>query len=297
MKLTLFVFALAVLAFVGCKKENKVTPSGYEYVIHTNKGGTKPKPGDYVYFHAQARKADSVVFASRAQGQEPYLQIPKETDPQQPGRMPSPVEEVLNTLGVGDSATVYIKVDTMQQKPPGFENEKVLYYDIVLTSIKSEEQFMKDANAEQEKQNAEREKVLARAPEVTALVAQAVKDYNSGAAAGKIKTTASGLKYTILQEGTGKPAAANQLVQVHYYGVLKDGKMFDGSFERGMPISFPLGTGRVIPGWDEGIALLKEGGKALLYIPAELGYGATGSPPAIPANSELIFYVELEKVN
>ena len=73
--------------------------------------------------------------------------------------------------------------------------------------------------------------------------------------------------------------------------------MFDNSLSRGMPFSFALGRGMVIPGWDEGIALLKEGGKAFLFVPPALGYGEAGSPPVIPANSELIFYVELEKVN
>ncbi|MFM9951914.1 MAG: FKBP-type peptidyl-prolyl cis-trans isomerase, partial [Saprospiraceae bacterium] len=74
-----------------------------------------------------------------------------------------------------------------------------------------------------------------------------------------------------------------------------DGKMFDSSFGRGEPIEFPLGVGQVIPGWDEGLSLLKQGGKATLFIPYQLAYGDAGSPPVIPPKAELIFYVEVVK--
>lgn len=296
MRLTFLAFLLVSLAFMGCQKEKKTTESGYEYIVHKSAGSAKPKPGDYVYFHAQARNADSVVYASRLVGQTPFLQIPTEETPEQ-GRTPSPVEEVLRLMGVGDSVTVIINIDTLATKPPGFENAKELYYDVVMTEIKTADQFMKDAESERQEQDVERVKTQAKEPEIAALVAKAVKDYSSGALASQIKSTSSGLKYIILEEGSGTQAAANKLVNVQYYGVLKDGTMFDNSYSRGTPFSFALGRGMVIPGWDEGIALLKEGGKGLLFIPANLGYGEAGSPPVIPANAELIFYVELEKVN
>lgn len=296
MRLTFLAFILVSLTVMGCQKEKKTTPSGYEYVVHKSAGGAKPNPGDYVYFHAQARNADSVVYSSRLVGQTPFLQIPAEGD-QQPERTPSPVEEVLRVMSVGDSVTVIINIDTLPTKPPGFENAKELYYDVVMTEIKTADQFMKDAEVERQQQDAERVKVQARESEIAALVAQTVKDYNSGALAGKLQTTSSGLKYLILEPGSGTQAAQGKLVNVQYYGVLKDGTMFDNSFGRGMPFSFALGRGMVIKGWDEGIALLKEGGKGFLFIPSDLGYGEAGSPPVIPANSELIFYVELEKIN
>lgn len=109
-----------------------------------------------------------------------------------------------------------------------------------------------------------------------------------------VKTTASGLQYKIIQEGSGKQPAANSIVTVHYKGQLVDGKVFDSSIERGKPIEFPLN--RVIPGWTEGLQLMKEGGKATLYIPSQLGYGEQGIPGTIPPNSTLIFDVELIKV-
>ncbi|HEX5380744.1 MAG TPA: FKBP-type peptidyl-prolyl cis-trans isomerase, partial [Acinetobacter sp.] len=109
-----------------------------------------------------------------------------------------------------------------------------------------------------------------------------------------VKTTASGLQYIITQEGTGKQPAADSVVTVHYTGKLVDGKVFDSSIQRGEPIEFPLN--QVIPGWTEGLQLMKEGGKATLFIPAKLGYGEQGVPGTIPANSTLIFDVELIKV-
>ncbi|NTW31397.1 MAG: FKBP-type peptidyl-prolyl cis-trans isomerase [Bacteroidetes bacterium] len=104
--------------------------------------------------------------------------------------------------------------------------------------------------------------------------------------------TASGLQYIIVKEGTGAQATSGKTVKVHYTGYFTDGKIFDSSVERGTAFSFPLGQGRVIAGWDEGIALLKVGGKARLIIPYQLGYGENAYN-SIPAKSTLIFDVEL----
>ena len=105
--------------------------------------------------------------------------------------------------------------------------------------------------------------------------------------------TESGLRYKILQNGTGKQATKGAVVSVHYKGQLLDGTVFDSSYKRKQPIDFPLGVGQVISGWDEGIQLLKVGDKARLVIPSNLGYGARGAGGVIPPNATLIFDVEL----
>ena len=110
-----------------------------------------------------------------------------------------------------------------------------------------------------------------------------------------VKTTASGLQYKIAVAGEGKSPKATDTVLVHYKGTLLDGTEFDSSYKRKEPITFPLN--RVIPGWTEGLQLLKEGGKATLYIPSKLAYGERGTPGGpIGPNETLIFEVELLKV-
>jgi peptidylprolyl isomerase len=112
----------------------------------------------------------------------------------------------------------------------------------------------------------------------------------------KPQITDSGLQYTDLEVGTGAEANAGQTVVVHYRGTLEDGSQFDASYDRGQPFSFPLGAGRVIKGWDEGVQGMKVGGKRKLVIPPDLGYGARGAGGVIPPNATLIFDVELLEV-
>ena len=107
------------------------------------------------------------------------------------------------------------------------------------------------------------------------------------------KETESGLRYQIVQEGTGKQATKGAMVSVHYKGQLLDGTVFDSSYKRKQPIDFTIGVGQVISGWDEGIQLLKVGDKARMVIPSELAYGSQGAGGVIPPNAPLIFDVEL----
>jgi len=116
------------------------------------------------------------------------------------------------------------------------------------------------------------------------------------AVSGQEQTTATGLKFIDIQEGTGPAPQREQTVSVHYTGWLEDGTKFDSSLDRGQPFQFIFGVGQVIPGWDEGLATMKVGGQRRLIIPPELAYGEAGAPGAIPANATLTFDVELLEI-
>ena len=108
-------------------------------------------------------------------------------------------------------------------------------------------------------------------------------------------TTASGLKHEVLRAGEGRAPSASDTVTVHYAGWTTDGKLFDSSYARGSPATFPLG--RVISGWTEGLQLMREGGASRFVIPAQLAYGSRGAPPKIGPNATLVFQVELIRVS
>lgn len=113
-------------------------------------------------------------------------------------------------------------------------------------------------------------------------------------ACGGFTRTMSGLQYKDVVVGMGENPVKGQTVKVHYTGRLEDGSVFDSSIPRGQPLEFPVGTGRVIPGWDEGIISMRVGGKRQLKIPPELGYGSRGTPGGpIPPNATLLFDCEL----
>ena len=130
---------------------------------------------------------------------------------------------------------------------------------------------------------------------IEAQMAKQVEELEKASAG--FQQTASGLRYQIIQEGTGEQATAGQTVSVHYKGQLLDGTVFDSSYKRQQPIDFVLGQGQVIPGWDEGVSLLKVGDKARFVIPSDLAYGSRGAGGVIPPDAALLFDVELVAVN
>ena len=127
---------------------------------------------------------------------------------------------------------------------------------------------------------------------VLACVLTAAWSLNIAYGGGKVVTTDSGLKYEDIQVGKGDSPKKGDIVVVHYTGTFENGKKFDSSVDRGQPFEFPIGTGRVIKGWDEGVMTMKIGGKRKLIIPGNLAYGPAGRG-AIPPNATLLFDVEL----
>jgi FKBP-type peptidyl-prolyl cis-trans isomerase len=249
------------------------TEGGFAYKMHKDAEGDVPEVGYLSVFNLTQRFDDTIVYSSAQRGRAERVVIP--TNASMRGK-PSPVIDILKLLSPGDSASVYVLTDSLGPNLQPWQQEKnFLIYDIAVSDVKN----LKDA---------------ANAAATTTAELQAA--YKAGTLEN-IQTASNGLKYLIIEQGTGAKAEAGKVVNVDYYGVTAaDGNMFDNSFSRGEAYRFPLGAGRVIKGWDTGIEGLSVGTKAALFIPADLAYGEAGSPPKIGANAELIFYIELQGV-
>jgi len=255
--------------------------SGYMYTHHIQNNGKVPVEGDEVTYNEMVYLNDSLLYSTWDLGSAKTVVLPNKESVAKP---PPPNYEMLLIMSVGDSVTVTQSLDSIPNLPAQLKPTDQFHYEMSLVSIKDKESVA-----------AETEKMKAREGDVATATGAVIDNYEAGKL--KTQTTPSGMKYIIHEEGTGKQATPGKTVSVNYSGFLLDKSNFDNSYKRGRTFDFPLGASRVIKGWDEGVALLKEGSKATFFIPAELGYGERGSPPNIPPNSELVFYIELLKVN
>jgi FKBP-type peptidyl-prolyl cis-trans isomerase FkpA len=293
----IFFSLLCVLLIAGCSSEGRrmKADSGYEYQV-VRKGGKDPIPvNSYVFFNMSLSQKDSVIQTTATTGKPSVLKLME--DNKSYGQLKALVD-LMATLHEGDSLLFYFPVDSFDRVPPGFEafTEPMIYH-VGIVDVMDETQFQAHSDSIQKEQEKVRQVVRDRLPEIEALTKANWDAYKKGDLAAEMKSTPTGLRYIIHDNGDeGTMPKKGDQVSVHYYGMLDaDAKLFDTSFKSGQPYQFPLGMGQVIPGWDEGIQLLNKGAKATLYIPASLGYGAAGSPPVIPENADLIFYVELER--
>jgi FKBP-type peptidyl-prolyl cis-trans isomerase FkpA len=221
---------------------------------------------------------DSVIFSTYTENMGPFQQTVSA-----PTFNGDPMEGYV-MLGEGDSAIFLMPADSAfknQPYPPFAKKGDYIKIGVSVLSIMSKEQYdnkkLAEAKLQTDMERATIEEYLAK----NNLTAQ---------------QTASGLYYVVEKQGDGKRAQSGDSVTVNYTGKLLDGTVFDSSLNPGRtPLTFPLGAGRVIKGWDEGIALFNVGGKGILIIPSPLGWG-THASGLIPANSVTIFDIELLKV-
>lgn len=288
MRYLLFLFS-AIVLFASCEKKAE---GGYKYVHHVKKGAKKPQVGEYAYFQLYFRNGDKLITSTRERGGETQYKMPEVS---KDGKGVIPIVAGLRLMGVGDSLTVFMPIDTIKNLPDELKGVKELQYDLVLTAVKTEEEF-KAEMAEKEKEfTAKIDEGKKRAELVGADMKKIIADFKAKKIAGIMKTP-SGLSYVITQPGTGAKVENGTKASVQYYGALMNGEVFDDSFSRGMePFTLEVGTGSVIPGWEEGLTYFSEGSKGYLFIPSKLGYGAQGTGPIKP-NSDLVFYIEVEKV-
>ncbi len=287
----LFFLLMTCMAILSCKdtdSSKQKTSSGYEF-SHVKVGNKKVNPKDYVYFSLKIIGSDGKVLQDLSdENRWPVQQIPEggKTTP------PNPVIEALSIGNVNDTLSLRMPIDSIPngRNNPALKGQEYIDYVMVIKDTKTEEDYKSDMEAKQKIREEQAAKMKARLPEIKEQMAQTLKDYKKGKL--KLEEGPEGLKYIIHNPGQGETPKEGDNVSVHYYGTLTDGKMFDNSFSRGQPFTFALGKGQVIKGWDLGIALLKPGGSATLFIPYQIAYGEAGRPPSIPAKSELVFYVE-----
>ncbi len=267
------------------------TSDGFRYTIHkAGNTSTTAAPNEYVYFKAGVLLDDTLHLQPLSDLVR--FQIPSDTA--QPMQT-NPIVEILEQMGVGDSANVYVILDSIPQAKMQFPDNKYINNYFLVSDIVDEETALDEIAKEKEVAMEAMQKAKAKSPRVDSLVNLYLQKYKKGELEGDLQKLDSGLEIYTVVPGSGDKVGNNR-VEVHYWGVLEeDGKMFDNSYDRGMPFGLNVGAGMVIPGWDEGVALLHPGEEALLFIPSELGYGAQGAGADIPANADLVFYVEVLK--
>lgn len=264
----LLVASLGLLVASCGKTGPRKTPSGIEYTVEKAGKGEKLKEGDTIMVYFASYLNDSLLIDTRKeQGVALPMVIQKSRDK-------FDLMDGFAQLSEGDSAIFILPLDSMQNKPP-----------MAKPGDKMKVHFVIESKYSVAKQNAKEEKEI--------------KEYIDK---NKLNTTKSpkGVYIAVTQEGTGAQPKNGDIVSVNYTGKLLDGTVFDSNTDStvrpGMPLQpleFPVGEGRVIPGWDEGIAQLKKGSKATMVIPSALAYGLQGGGPTIKPNSILVFNVEL----
>ena len=282
-KIMLAVLAVAcVFSFNACSKykgfkQDKETGIYYKFYIQ-NKDSVQAQTGDAVSLLYQLALKDSILVPMM-----PIQELVQESF------YKGDVYAAIRMLHVGDSATFILDADTFFHYMGG-ENpfdDKELYFTFKMTELMPKAEVDAMMKAQEDQYNAYIEQ--ARAAEDSTMREYIAKNKI------KVAPTASGLYFISKKAGKGAQAVAGQKVAVHYTGKLLDGTKFDSSYDRNEPIEFMLGQGQVIPGWDEGIAMMREGEKAVLLIPSKLAYGERGNQ-VIPPCAPLVFDVELVKV-
>lgn len=258
--------------------------AGTDYkLIEDKPGDIYPDYGDHVDLHLNMTVEDSIIFDTRTAMNGEPAPVPLQKSP-----FRGDLLEALRFMTAGDSAKVRLSVDSLlaagAPEAPWMKKgvgQKIVYNVRIVTVTP------KALKEKQEKEAAGKQVEID-----DKLIQEHLAKNNI-----KAKKTESGLYYVISKEGTGAQAMAGKKVSVNYTGMLLNGEKFDSNvdpqFQHVQPFEFMLGTGSVIKGWDEGIALLKKGGKGTLYIPSNLAYGRNSPSPKIPANSVLVFDVEL----
>ena len=276
-----------------CTSEKSPKAGNFDLIVYSSNEGPKPQTGEYAYFQMDFfDDKDKLLQSYRSQRRMPSLKIPELNSPI---LKQNPIPDALRQMSINDSVGIIIPRDSIPDLADGYEDLVHVQYVLVLKEILTENQYQRRLAMDREREIARMSANKAKLPEVKELAQKTIKDVNSGAILPTY--TESGLGYIIHEMGEGDTPVKDRMISAQYYGALmSNGSPFDNSFNKGQAFNFRVGRGSVIRGWDEGFLYFPVGTKASLIIPSELGYGAAGSPPNIPPDSDLYFYVELEEM-
>ncbi len=291
MKIKIFFLFFLSVVFIGCdfsKDGFRETKTGLKYTfIIQNEGAQKPELGDLMELVMTYSYNDSILFDSREYGPSIPMQL---VEPLYEGD----IVEGFAMLGLGDSAVFMVNADSFYYYNVGAEvlpefiaPDSKIKFNVSLVSIKTHAQLQEE-QTEYEKQRQALMRILQKEEQ------EYLEDYLKRHDI-TVEPQPSGLYFIEIEEGSGPRALPGRSVEVHYKGLLIDGSVFDSSYSRGRPISFKVGGGMVISGFEEGIAMMRQGGKAKLIVPSHIGY-ADVELENIPPYSTLIYEVELVKV-
>lgn len=259
--------------------------SGFYYIEKTKGKGKSPQADDYATVHFTVFRLNGEKLFSTRDGGEPLdFQVGSQFENDGFQR----VVKLMKSGGTAEAvvpSSLAFGAQGMGEIVPPFSP---LFYELELIGIMTQAEFDKKQQAKEAQRIAQEAN---KEQQEGANMEKYLKENNIN---GQIQP--SGLVYVETQAGAGPKPAAGQKIKVHYTGKLLDGTKFDSSVDRGEPFEFTLGQGQVIQGWDEGIALMNEGGKATLIIPSKIGYGASGAGNIIPPFATLVFDVELVEI-
>jgi FKBP-type peptidyl-prolyl cis-trans isomerase FkpA len=268
----LLIASAALTLMFSCGKKTETTESGVKYKVLAHEEGARAiVKGDLSITTA----GDSVI-----------LETFKENNPRYIPSDEPVLHEVFTMLAKGDSVEIFVNADTLfnksfgMPKPANIKDGEEVRFVLKVVDIFNQQEIQK-------KGDDQKRELLAKDSLAKAEFLNTLKD---------VKQTASGMQYVIEKSTNGKQAKKGDKVTVKYKGMLLNGEVFDQTKEGAEPFSFTIGLGQVIPGWDEGLALMKEGEIYKFIIPQNLAYGERGSGP-IPPMATLVFEVELVKIN
>lgn len=295
------IIAVAALGLASCKGGFKQGAGGMLYNIRTDKAGPTIKPGDFISLNLILKTDGDSVLGSTYELGRPVPQIMEKESRK------GDISSSFLLLSEGDSATVKLAVDSMFKKgaprPPGIKGKYLIY------EIKVEKVIAKGNQSDPVFQAHVTDYFKAQSEIIKKKEPAKIKKYVDDKKL-KTTTTASGLQYVIKTPGSGPNVAVGDTAVVNYTGRLLDGKLFDTSVKEDAktdtkiydarrtyePIKVPVGEGRVIAGWEEGLQLLNKGAKATFVIPSSIGYGEQGYPPRIGSFTPITFEIELLKI-